>query len=189
MKNKDNYKNFMKVNDRLFRLIYEQMQDPKISLKTIAEDFDDNEIDYCIIGGISLSIYNYSRYTGDIDVLISKEGFEKLNKNLIGRGYVFRAGSKKNVYFTNGTTRIPMDFLIEGDKEGDFILPSPNEVKTKINGVWYLNFNNLLKFKLKSFREQDKVDIIKLIENNPDKIKDISPIIKKEINKKLKLGV
>lgn len=85
---------------------------------------------------------------------------------MIGKGYTYRPGSKKNLYLHTGLGKLPLDILIEDDKEGNFNLPDPKNIRQKISGVWYLTLNKLIEFKFESNRPQDIQDILQLIKNN-----------------------
>ena len=135
-------------------------------LQTIAEDFDNCKIDYCVIGGQSLRLYNYIRATNDIDILVSKESFYRIGECLIGRGYILRPGSNKNMYVMLNNGRYPIDVLVEGDIEGDFILPSPKGIRSRYEKIWWINLPKLIEFKLQAGRKQDLADVHNLIVEN-----------------------
>jgi len=158
----------MSVDEVLKRLgfLLEQNQGPEGQIEYIARDLDENGIDYCIIGGMSLGIHNFKRYTSDIDILLSKTGFKKLKETFIGRGYSYRPGSEKNLYYHVHTgTKIPIDILVEGDNNG-IIMPHPKSVRQKLSGIWWITLPNLINFKLTAGRSQDINDVIRLIMAN-----------------------
>lgn len=150
----------------LVKALVAEIQSPSMQVKYLARDLDENGIHYCIIGGLALGIHNYQRYTEDIDLLVSKEDFSKIQERLIGKGYTFRPGSKKNMYMHSGASKVPIDVLIEGDKEGNILLPNPTKVRMKIGGVWYLDLTHLIEFKLRAARPRDIQDVLQLIANN-----------------------
>jgi predicted nucleotidyltransferase len=138
---------------------------PHIAVSDVASDLDELGIEYCVIGGVSLAPYNFTRETGDIDILISKKSFPLLKK-LIGHGYTRRPGSTKNMHFHIGNSRIKIDILVEGDKEKDFTMPNPVKIRNRIHSIWYINIKNLVEFKLRSSRPQDLADVARLIDHN-----------------------
>jgi hypothetical protein len=142
-------------------------QDLESHLKNIITDLSENGIDYAVIGGIALRMHNFPRLTEDIDLLISKDTFPKIENILIGKGYTFRPGSHKNLYYHVGEkAKIQVDILIEGDKEGDILLPDPKEVRQKMSSIWVLTLPKLIEFKLGAGRGRDKNDVLRLIEYN-----------------------
>ena len=124
------------------------------------------KLDYCIIGGVALAPYNFSRSTEDVDFLISMRAFKTIKEELIGKGYTFVPGSTKNMYYHIGTKKVKIYILIEGDHNGSQIMPNPTEVRQKIGGVWYLSLKELIKFKILASRPQDKSDVQRLIVEN-----------------------
>jgi hypothetical protein len=139
---------------------------PFEAIKNIARELDENHVEYCVVGGVALSTYNYLRNTLDIDLLVSKKGLEVIRTNFIGRGYNYRPGSQKNLNYVGGIVRIPIDLLVEGDHEGSVVLSSPMGIREKRGGIWYLSLPKLIEFKLNAGRPQDIQDVLQLIHVN-----------------------
>lgn len=135
-------------------------------IKHIARELDENGVEYCVIGGVALATYNYERFTSDVDLLVSKEGFDIIKNNFLGRGYNLRPGSTKNLNYVSHSGKVPIDILVEGDKEGSIIMPRPNGIREKRGGIWYLTLPKLIEFKLNAGRPNDIQDVLKLIEVN-----------------------
>jgi hypothetical protein len=150
----------------LVEALIAEIQSPVMLVKHLARDLDENGIKYCVIGGLALGIHNYQRSTEDIDILVAKEDFPKISQKLLGRGYTLRAGSKKNMYMHSGSSKVPVDVLVEGDREGSITLPNSIKVRTKIGGVWYLELPRLIEFKLRAGRPRDIQDVLQLINAN-----------------------
>ncbi|MFA5025430.1 MAG: hypothetical protein WC503_02925 [Candidatus Shapirobacteria bacterium] len=148
--------------DKISQFLCESVKTPDFYLKDIIKDLEDYEIDYAVIGGISLKVHNFERYTEDINLLVSKEGFKKIQENLIGNRYTLKPGSSKNLYY-HGLVKINIDILVEGTKEGSFTLPHPKNIRQKFFGVWYIDLKNLIIFKLNANRTQDLADVSRLI--------------------------
>ena len=159
----------MTKTDKLLKLLDEVLNPtPDSLIKTITRDFEEAGVTYCVIGGLSMSPHNYSRYTEDVDIIVSKDTFKLIQKNLVGKaGYVNRPGSSKNIsYKLDNGKKIPIDILVEGDKESNFTIPGPKDIRTKINGIWYASLPKLIELKLESSRPRDLQDVINLIINN-----------------------
>ncbi len=176
MSKKREFRSFVKRNEALLMRFYEMLQDPNTHMRTIADDLDEFGIEYCVIGGLALRIHNFSRYTKDIDILVSKEGYKKLYEKLLGRIYARRPGSHRNLYYVPGPgTRVPVDIFVEGGRKGKMVFPHPAKVGIKIGGVWYLDYHSLLRFKLNSERGQDVADATRLLEMNPERMRELPP--------------
>jgi hypothetical protein len=139
-------------------------------VKYIARELEENNVEYCVIGGVALSTYNYERNTNDVDLLVSKEGFSIIKNNFIGRGYTLRPGSTKNLNYLAPSGKVPIDILVEGDREGTIVLPKPKGIREKRGGIWYLTLPKLIEFKLNANRPEDRQDVLKLI-----KLNDLGP--------------
>ncbi len=122
-------------------------------------------VDYAFIGGIALMPHNYIRMTQDIDILVSKATVGNLSK-LHGRGYTLRPGATHSLYLHVVGQNVPLDVLVEGQKEGEASMPNPVLIRTRINGVWYADLPNLIKLKLLANRPRDLQDVIQLIDLN-----------------------
>jgi hypothetical protein len=83
---------------KLVRALLDELDDPERSLSTITRDFDECGIDYCVIGSLAVRIHNYLRAGDDIDVLISRDTYPKIEEFLIGHGYSRRPGSTRHLY-------------------------------------------------------------------------------------------
>ncbi len=67
------------------------------TLRRVAKDLENHQIDYSVIGAVALNQHGYRRFTEDINLLLTKEGLESLQKELVGLGYrpAFQGATKK----------------------------------------------------------------------------------------------
>lgn len=160
----------MEINEenlsRIVLSLLESLKDPRSSVDRIGKDLESIGVEYCVIGGISLGAHNYIRATEDLDILVSKRTYDLISKELIGKGYTYRPGTKRNLFYHSATGKLEVDILIEGGTEGTFVLPNPIKIRKKMFGVWYIDLPNLIQFKLESGRPKDIQDIMQLIELN-----------------------
>jgi hypothetical protein len=152
--------------------IVEIVSSPFHIVKEVVKILNDYGIDYAITGAIAMETYNYKRATDDIDIIISKEGFKKLQK-LEGRYFHFRHGTKKNFYYNASFGKVEVDIIVEGENKSGVVMPNPKTIRTKIGGIYYIHLKKLLELKLaggnQKMREYDWPDVIRLIrENNLD---------------------
>ena len=142
------------------------------TLKRVAEDLENRGIEYSVIGAIALNQYGYKRFTEDIDLLVSKEGLEKFQKELIGLGYrpAFEGATKK---FRTTAENVTIEMITAGEFPGDgkpksVVFPHPNENQVEIDGVKTLSLEKLIELKLASgmtapHRLKDLADVQELI--------------------------
>lgn len=146
------------------------------TLRRVTKDLDAHEIDYSVIGAIALNQHGYRRFTEDIDLLLSDEGLEKFQNELVGRGYrpAFE-GAKFRTTQENVTIEIITTGEFPGDgKEKPVRFQNPNENQIEIDGAKTLALETLIELKLASgmtapHRLKDLADVQELI-----KLKNLS---------------
>lgn len=128
-------------------------------------------IDYAIAGAMALNEYGYRRVTVDLDVLLTREGLDRLKAAVLGKGYVEKfPGSKGLRDCENG---VGVDVLIAGDYPGDgrpkpVSFPDPARVAERGRHGAFLPLPRLVELKLASgmsapHRLKDLADVLELI--------------------------
>jgi hypothetical protein len=109
------------------------------TLRRVANDLDNHAIDYDVIGAIALNQHGYRRFTEDIDLLMTREGLEKFQNELVGLGYrpAFEGATKK---FRTTQENVTVEIITSGEFPGDgkpkpVVFPNPNENQIKIDGI------------------------------------------------------
>lgn len=105
-----------------------------------------------IVGGMAVQYYGYRRMTEDIDILISKEAYQKLEED--GK---IKFGQLKI------KPGIQIDVLTEG-KDGN---PDPEKIR-ELNS-YYPTIEGLIYMKLISGRMKDQADIVELLKIHNEK--------------------
>jgi hypothetical protein len=148
----------------LVRALLHDLNRPERHLSSIVRDFDECGIDYCVIGSLAVRCHNYVRYGDDIDVLVSRETYPRIEEFLIGNGYSRRPGSERHLYVELLGGRVPLDIYVESDeRDGGLPLPDPRGSRIKILGRWYASLPLLLTLKIRS---KDFGDVIEMIQAN-----------------------
>ncbi|MBA2736718.1 MAG: hypothetical protein H0U50_08040 [Pyrinomonadaceae bacterium] len=156
------------------------------TLRRVAKDLESHGIDYNVIGAIALNQHGYRRFTEDIDLLLTGEGLEKFQKELVGLGYrpAFEGATKK---FRTTEENVTVEIITAGEFPGDgkpkpVRFPNPNENQTEIEGIKTLTLEKLIELKLASgmtapHRLKDLADVQELI-----KIKSLSADFADKLN-------
>ncbi len=137
-----------------------------------ARRLEDAGIDYGMIGGMALTLHGYARPTADVDILVSREGLEKVHRDLVGRGFIPAfSGSRKSLRDT--TTGVNIDFITTGEYPGDgkpkaVRFPDPSSNTTERLGYRVIELPRLIELKLASgltapLRLRDLSDVQDLI--------------------------
>jgi predicted nucleotidyltransferase len=156
------------------------------TLRRVVRDLENRGIDYSLIGAVALNNYGYRRFTEDIDLLLTREGLEKFQKELVGLGYrpAFEGATKK---FRTTEENVPVEIITAGEFPGDgkpkpVVFPAPNEHQTEIDGIKTLTLEKLIELKLASgmtarHRLKDLADVQEII-----KIKDLQADYAEKLN-------
>lgn len=156
------------------------------TLRRVVNDLDSRGIDYSLIGAVALNNYGYRRFTEDIDLLLTREGLEKFQNELVGLGYrpAFEGATKK---YRTTEENVTVEFITTGEFPGDgkpkpVIFPDPREVSVEIDGIKTLTLDKLIELKLASgltapHRLKDLADVQEVI-----KIKNLPAEFAEKLN-------
>jgi hypothetical protein len=123
------------------------------SLREIASRLDALGIAYAVVGGMSLFLHGFRRFTEDVDVLVSPDGLKSIHEKLVGLGYVPLFQGSKNLRDVARGVRI--EFLVTGGYPGDgkpkaISFPDPADCFVDIAGIRCVPLPRLLELKLAS---------------------------------------
>ncbi len=142
------------------------------TLKTLTAAFEQMDIDYAVIGAMALNAHGYHRVTTNVDVLVSRNGFEYFSTQASHLGFVTLRERPRRAFQDTGTG-VAVDFFLSGEFPGDgkskpVAFPNPALVATEIEGVKVVDLPMLINLKLASgmsapHRRRDLSDIQDLI--------------------------
>jgi hypothetical protein len=123
------------------------------TLTRLTETLDELEIDYAIAGAMAMFLHGFRRFTEDVDVIVTKDGLQKIHDALEGRGYVKPFAASKNL--RDAQTGVRIDFMISGQypgegKPGPVSFPIPREASCEQNGIRVVSLPKLVELKLAS---------------------------------------
>src|SRR2546425_10044020 len=138
------------------------------TLARITSDLKNHGIDYMVIGAVALMAHGYSRFSEDIDRVLTPEGLETFHRELIGLGYAPAfPGAKKRLRSTRDGVSI--DVMTTGEYPGDgtpkpVSIPEPSTASTEIDGLRIVTLQKLIELKLASGMTA------------PDRLKDLADV-------------
>ena len=142
------------------------------ALKHIVRRLEELGIPYAVVGGMALFFYGVRRFTEVVDILVTRDGLQRLHESLDGLGYIPPFPGSKNLRDVEAGVKI--EFLVTGDFSGEgkpksVSFPDPQNVATVIEGIRFLEMPKLIELKLASgmtnpLRGQDIVDVQRLIQ-------------------------
>src|SRR5256714_8752761 len=138
------------------------------ALSQLSADLERHGIDYMVIGAVALMAHGYPRFTEDIDLVLTSEGLEAFNRELIGLGYApaFH-GARKRLRATRDG--VPVEVIVAGEYPGDgrpkpVSFPEPASASVEIDGVRVVTLEKLVELKLASGMTA------------PDRLKDLADV-------------
>jgi hypothetical protein len=161
------------------------------TLQKIARKLNDLGIPYAVAGGMALFFHGYRRFTEDVDILVTRDGLQKIHAELEGRGYVPPFAGSKNLRDADSGVRI--EFLVAGEYPGDgkpkpVVFPDPASVGVAVGDVQFVNLVSLIELKLASgmtnpMRIQDIGDVLNVIRTlrPPESLADqLNPFVREK---------
>jgi hypothetical protein len=152
-------------------LHFEEKSAVHLTLRRIAERLAELGVPYAVAGGMALFFHGFRRFTEDVDILVTRDGLERLHERLTGRGYVPLFEGSRNLRDTESGVRI--EFLVTGEYPGDgkpkpVSFPDPGAAGVEREGVCWLSLPRLIELKLASGmtspgRLRDLADVQELI--------------------------
>jgi hypothetical protein len=123
-------------------------------------------IQYAIVGGMALNAHRYRRTTGDVDFLLTAEGFDEFRRRFVGTKYDPIPGRKRR--FTDRANGVTIDILVTGlfpgtGKPGPIAFPDPAAVREVIDNYSFVDLRTLIQLKLAARRHRDFGDVVELI--------------------------
>jgi len=160
------------------------------ALAQITSDLKEHGIDYMVIEAVALMAHGYSRFSEDIDLVLTPEGLETFHRELIGLGYVPAfPGAKKRLRSTKDGVSI--EVMTSGEYPGDgkpkpVSIPEPSTASIEIDGIRIVTFEKLIELKLASgitapHRLKDLADVqelIKIRELQPEFAEQLDPYVR-----------
>src|SRR5665213_16856 len=136
------------------------------TMRRIAKVLDTAGIAYAIVGGMAVNAHGHERTTGDVDFLVTAEGFAVFRQLLESENIARVPGRSRR--FLDGANGITFDLLITGmfpgnGKPGPVTFPDPSNVRETINHLPVVHLPTLIQLKLAAQRHQDFADVVNLI--------------------------
>jgi hypothetical protein len=141
------------------------------ALQKLIGVLDATGIPYAIAGAMALNHHGYRRVTVDVDVLLTRDGLDRLKQTVLGRGYVEKFPGSKGMRDTEHGVAI--DILLAGEYPGDgkpkpVRFPDPATIAVRGEHGAFLPLETLIELKLASglsapHRLKDLADVLELI--------------------------
>jgi hypothetical protein len=139
------------------------------TLRRLIKRLEKVGIAYAVIGGMAINAHGHVRTTGDVDVLLTAEGFAEFCRLFVPKKYENVAGRPRR--FVDRRNQVCLDVLISGrfpgsGQPGPFAFPDPEQVRQLIGKIQVVNLPTLVELKLAARRYRDFGDVVELIRVN-----------------------
>jgi hypothetical protein len=150
-------------------MFFQGKDDVHKAMRRLVKRLEKAEIPYAILGGMAVNAHRYERTTGDVDVLLTQDGFEEFRKRFVPKQYSTVEGRPRR--FVDRTNKVTLDVLVTGrfpgsGKPGPIAFPDPSEVSEIIRSVRVVDLATLIQLKLAARRYRDFGDVVELIRFN-----------------------
>src|SRR5689334_13846051 len=101
------------------------------SLRRLIRRLGRVKIPYAVVGGMAVYAHGHRRPTGDVDMLLTGEGFKKFKEQFVPKNY--STVPKRQWRFVDKVNNVVLDILVTGrypglGKPGPIAYPDPEEV-------------------------------------------------------------
>jgi len=141
--------------------------------RLVAEASKKSAVPCILIGGFAVNFYKVTRGTRDVDFLMTKDDFKKIEKALIEAGYAEDFATNVAVRMSNVKESADVDFMIVDEATRDKILEEGQKAKIAGSELVIPSLNHLIALKLHAIKHgsknrlwKDMPDIIDLIKIN-----------------------
>lgn len=139
----------------------------------VAKASKKSAVPYVLIGGFAINFYKVTRNTLDVDFLITKDDFKKIESALIEAEYAEDFATDVTVRMSNKKEMLDVDFMIVDDATRSKILKDGKEVEVVGETLIVPSIEHLIALKLHAIKNnptnrmwKDLPDIIRLVKMN-----------------------
>lgn len=153
--------------------------------KEVFVKLDREGIKYLVVGGVAVNLYGYSRFTGDIDIVLAldKNNLEKLDKLMHKLGYVERQpisvkdlgdekklenfvkqkGMKAFTFVSSAKPQLDIDIIVEESLKFSEFYKEKTIIKVWDIELPVVNIDDLIEMKRGTNRSKDRLDLEALL--------------------------
>ena len=139
------------------------------TMRRLVKRLEKAGITYAVVGGMAVYYHRYRRTTDDVDILLTRAGFDAFRKKFVPKCYLPHPDFYKR--FIDRVNEVTIDILITGlfpgsGEPGPIAYPNPTESRQPIEKIQIVTLPSLIALKLAARRLQDFADVVNLIRFN-----------------------
>jgi hypothetical protein len=136
------------------------------TMRRVAASLDRAHIPYAVVGGMAVNAHGHQRTTGDVDFLLTADGFAEFRRRFVPHDY--EPVPRRPKRFADRANGVTFDVLVTGHfpgsgKPGPVAYPDPSAVSEVIKSISVVDLPTLIQLKLAARRYQDFGDVVNLI--------------------------
>jgi hypothetical protein len=136
------------------------------TMRRVAGALQQAGIAYAVVGGMAVNAHGHRRTTGDVDFLLTQEGFTEFRRRFVPQEFEPVPGRTRR--FADRANGVTFDVLLTGwfpgsGKPGPVTYPEPTAVSEVIKDISVIDLPTLIELKLAARRYQDFGDVVNLI--------------------------
>jgi hypothetical protein len=136
------------------------------TMRRVAEGLERAGIPYAVMGGMAVNAHGHKRTTGDVDFLLTPQGFAEFRRRFVPQD--FEPVPRRTKRFADKANGVTFDILVTGlfpgsGEPGPVAFPDPAAVSEVIKNVSVIDLPTLIQLKLAARRYQDFGDVVNLI--------------------------
>jgi hypothetical protein len=135
------------------------------TLRRLMKKLEKAGIPYAVMGAMAVNAHGHDRTTGDVDILLTPQGFADFRSRLVGKHYRPIEGRSRR--FADAKNDVRVDVMLSGQfpgggKPGPISFPDPTTA-IRIDDKPVLSLPLLIELKLAARRHKDFGDVVELI--------------------------
>jgi hypothetical protein len=136
------------------------------TMRRVVEALEQAGIPYALMGGMAVNAHGYERTTGDVDFLLTQQGFASFRQRFVPGSY--EPVPRRPRRLKDKANGITFDILITGlfpgsGQPGPVAFPNPEAVSEVIKDISVVDLPTLIELKLAARRHQDFGDVVNLV--------------------------
>src|SRR5439155_17722261 len=114
------------------------------TMRRLVNNLEKAGIPYAIMGGMAVNAHRYERTTGDVDVLMTRSGFDEFRRRFVPKAYDSVEGRPRR--FLDRRNQVTFDVLVTGmfpgsGRPGPIAFPDPKAVGETIETIQVVNLS------------------------------------------------
>lgn len=121
------------------------------SMRRITARLKELGIAYAVCGGLALFRYGFRQFCDDVDILVTKENIDRIQEELIGKGYFQQWPNARTIRDEISGVKIDLlyaDYVPGAKQQQEVVFPKPEDASQENDGISYMPLPTLITLKI-----------------------------------------